>query len=103
GFMTLNQVGLERFKAAAGEVEKPSGAMAKSPDSIVSARKKDDSQGLLGFLKTVDKKYSINWSDKEGSGAFRVYNDEEIPSGSAPDQSQNWRARDERSWEGVVP
>src|SRR6478672_3391162 len=41
GFMTLNQVGVEKFKAAVGEVEKPSGLMAKSPDFIVAERKKD--------------------------------------------------------------
>jgi ferredoxin len=103
GFMTLNQVGLEKFKAAAGETEKPSGLMAKSPNQIVAARKKDDSQGLLGFLRTVDKKYSVEWIDKEGSGRFQIINEEEIASASARNQSQNWRARDERCWEGVVP
>jgi len=103
GFMTLNQVGVEKFKAAAGEVEKPSGLMTKSPDFIVAERKKDDSQGLFGFLRTVDKQYSIGWLDKDGSGKFKVFNDEEIASASARDQSQNWRARDERCWEGVVP
>ena len=103
GFMTLNQVGFEKFKAAAGEVGKPLGLMAKSPDQIVAARKRDDSQGLLGFLRTVDKKYSINWIDYEGSGNFQIINDEEIASASARDRSQNWRERDERCWEGVVP
>lgn len=103
GFMTLNQVGLDKFKAALGNVEKPTGLMAKSPDQIVASRKRDDSQGLLGFLRTVDKKYSVRWIDKDGSGKFRIINEEEIASGSARDQSQNWRARDERSWEGVVP
>jgi ferredoxin len=103
GFMMLNQVGLEKFKAASGETEKPTGLMAKSPDAIVAARKKDDSQGLFGFLRTVDKQYSVNWIDKEGSGKFKVFNDEQIASASARDQSQNWRARDERCWEGVVP
>jgi ferredoxin len=103
GFMTLNQVGLEKFKAAAGETEKPTGLMAKSPDAIVTERKKDDSQGLLGFLRTVDKKFSIAWIDSQGEGTFRIINDEEIASASARDQSQNWRARDERCWEGVVP
>lgn len=103
GFMTLNQVGLEKFKAAAGETEKPSGLMAKSPDRIVAERRKDDSQGLLGFLRTVDKKFSINWADKLSSGKFQIINDEEIASASARDRSQNWRARDERCWEGVVP
>src|SRR4029079_2851902 len=103
GFMTLNQVGLEKFKAAAGEVEKPSGVMAKSPDAIVATRNRDDSQGLFGFLRTVDKRYSVNWTDSKGSGKFQIISDEEIASASARDQSQNWRARDERCWEGVVP
>jgi len=103
GFMTLNQVGLEKFKAATGDTEKPTGLMAKSPDQIVASRQKDDSQGLFGFLRTVDKRYSVNWLDKEGSGKFQIYNDEEIASASAREQSQNWRARDERCWEGVVP
>src|SRR6478672_6447969 len=103
GFMTLNQVGLGKFKAAAGAVEKPTGLMTKSPDAIVAEREKDDSQGLFGFLRTVDKKYSIGWLDKEGVGKFKIFNDEEIASASARDQSQNWRARDERCWEGVVP
>ena len=103
GFMTLNQVGLEKFKAATGETEKPTGLMAKSPDAIVAERKKDDSQGVFGFLRTVDKHYSVSWIDKQGSGKFDIINDEEIASASARDQSQNWRARDERCWEGVVP
>ena len=103
GFMTLNQVGLEKFKAAEGETEKPTGQMSKSPDAIVAEREKDDSQGLFGFLRTVDKRYSVNWLDKKGTGRFQIFNDEEIASASARDQSENWRARDERCWEGVVP
>jgi ferredoxin len=103
GLMTLSQVGLEKFKAAAGDVEKPTGLMAKSPDQIVSERNRDDSQGILGFLRTVDKKFSVTYTDKIDSGKFRIINDEEIASASARDQSHNWRARDERCWEGVVP
>jgi ferredoxin len=103
GLMTLNQVGLEKFKAAKGEVEKPKGMLAKSPDQIVAERKQDDSQGLFGFLRTVDKRYSVYWTDKLASGKFRIINDEEIASASARDQSQDWRARDPRCWEGVVP
>jgi ferredoxin len=41
--------------------------------------------------------------DNQGSGKFQIISDEEIASASARDQSQNWRARDERCWEGVVP
>jgi len=103
GFMTLNQVGLDKFKAAAGEVTKPSGALTKSSDAIVAERQRNDSQGLLGFLRTVDKKFTVSYIDKTDSGKFRVMNDEEIASASGRDRSQNWRARDERCWEGVVP
>jgi ferredoxin len=103
GLATLNQVGLEKFKAASGEVGEPTGIMAKSPAQIVAARAKDDSQGLLGFLRTVDTRFSIAWTDKASAGKFQVINEEEIASASARDQSQNWRARDERCWEGVVP
>jgi ferredoxin len=103
GLMTLNQVGLEAFKATDGDVEKPTGIMAKGPDQIVRARAQDDSQGIFGFLKTVNKKYSVAYTDAQATGKFNIINDEEIASASARDQSQSWKDRDERCWEGVVP
>lgn len=103
GLMTLAQVGLEAFKAAKGSVEKPSGVMAKSPDQIVKDRAKDDSQGIFGFLKTVDKKFTLAYTDARSAGKFQMINEEEIASASARDLSKDWRALDERCWEGVVP
>jgi ferredoxin len=102
GLMTLVQSGLEDFKAAGGEIEKPSGLLAKSPDKIVAARAEDDSQGIFGFLKTVNKKYSIIYDEAHG-GKFPVISQEEIASASAKDQSQKWKEMDDRCWEGVVP
>jgi ferredoxin len=103
GLMTLNQVGLEAFKAAEGETQKPSGLMAKSPDQIVAERAKDDSQGIFGFLKTVDKKFTVTWDETKSNAKFLLINDEELASAAAKDQSQNWRAQDERCQEGVIP
>ena len=103
GLMTLNQVGLEAFKAAPGEVAEPAGKMKKSPDAIVAERAKDDSQGILGFLRTVDKKFSITFSGAVDKGEFPIMLDEEIASASQKDRSQQWQARDERCWEGPVP
>lgn len=103
GLMTLVQTGLEAFKAAPGEVEKPSGLLAKSPEKIVRARAEDDSQGVFGFLKTVDKKYSIIWDEAHSNDKFTIISAEEIASASAKDQSRNWKEMDERCWEGVVP
>jgi len=102
GFMTATQVGLENLRASKGQISKPSGIMTKKPDAIVAARKQDDSQGLLGFLKTVNQKYSVIYDEAE-KGRFEIVNDQEIASASANDRSQNWQAKDERCWEGPVP
>jgi len=103
GLMTLNQVGFEAFKSAKGETEKPKGLLAKSPDEIVATRAKDDSQGVFGFLKTVNKKFTAVWDETKSNAKFAVINDEELATSSAKDQSQDWKAQDERCWEGVIP
>lgn len=103
GLMTLLQAGFEAFKSAKGETEKPKGLMTKSPDQIVSERAKDDSQGIFGFLKTIDKKYTVSWEDKKSSGKFPLISEEDLATASAKEQSQDWRERDERCWEGVIP
>lgn len=103
GLMTLNQVGIDAFNAAKGETEKPRGILAKSPDEIVKIRAEDDSQGIFGFLKTVNKKYTVAWQDSKSSGKLALTSGEELATASARDQSQNWRERDERCWEGVIP
>lgn len=102
GLMTLTQVGPEAFKAAPGIAAKPSGLMAKSPESIVAERAKDDSQGIFGFLKTVDKEFSVV-RDEYSGGRFKVINEEEIASASQKDHSQDWQSMDERCWDGPVP
>ncbi|MBK6749760.1 MAG: (2Fe-2S)-binding protein [Acidobacteria bacterium] len=103
GLATLNQVGIEAFKAAAGEVEKPKGIMAKSPNAVIAERKKDASQGILGFLKTVNKKFAIHYDNGRVQGEFDIMNEQEIAGASALDRSKDWHAQDERCWEGVVP
>ena len=57
GLATLVQAGYDDLKAAPGVAQKPSGIMTKSPDAIVAERAKDDSQGVFGFLKTVNKEF----------------------------------------------
>jgi ferredoxin len=103
GLMTLTQVGLEAFVNAAGETSAPNGLMKKSPDQIVAERAKDDSQGLFGFLKTVDKQWTVRYDERAERGKFKLMDDEEIASGAARDQSQNWLAKDARCGEGVIP
>ena len=103
GLATLNQVGLEAFKAAEGKIIEPTGLMKKSPDTIVAERAKDDSQGFFGFLKTVDKKFSLEFLANNYSGKFPVLNDQQVTHASGLDRSQNWQEKDDRCWEGPIP
>ncbi len=103
GLMTLTQVGFDHFKNAASDVTKPQGLMKKSPEQIVKERAKDDGQGLLGFLKTIDKQWTVRYDESKDNGKFKLMDDEEIASGAARDQSQNWLAQDPRCGEGVIP
>lgn len=103
GLMTLRQVGIEKLKNATGNVEKPKGILNNSPEKIIAARSKDDSQGLLGFLKTINKEYSVCYDETKPNAAFKLFEEEEIASGSARDQSKKWTEADARCLEGVIP
>ncbi|MGC2234800.1 MAG: 2Fe-2S iron-sulfur cluster-binding protein [Pyrinomonadaceae bacterium] len=103
GLMTLVQVGFDAFKAAEGKIYLDAKEAKKSAKEILAERAKDDSQGIFGFLKTVDKKFSVTYDETKGQAKFKIINEEEIASASARNQSQDWKSMDERCWEGVVP
>lgn len=103
GLMTLVQAGYDDLKAAPGVAAKPEGIMTKTPEQIVSERAKNDSQGLFGFLKTVDKKFSVDFAAHAFDGKFQIINEEEIASASQKDHDRDWQSFDARCWEGPVP
>ncbi|MDH3494693.1 MAG: (2Fe-2S)-binding protein [Acidobacteriota bacterium] len=103
GLMTLNQTGLKEFAKTNGESAKAEGVLKASPESVITARSKDKKQGLLGFLRTIDKEFSVQWDESDPRARFDIIFDEEIASGAARDQSRDWRKRDERCIEGVIP
>ncbi len=103
GLMTLRQVGLEAFKNAEGKVYIDKQHVKKSAKSVLAERAKNDSQGILGFLKTIDKKWTVVYDENTNDARFVLFDEEELASGSARDQSKNWKEMDERCWEGVIP
>ncbi len=103
GLATLDQVGIDAFKAASGDVKEPKWPMTKSPEYIVTERERDDSQGVFGFLRGINKKYSIAYDNLRVTGKFTVIADEEITSASAKHETGNFKDSDERCWEGVIP
>lgn len=102
-FMTVRQTGLEAFKAAPGKVLIDAKHAKKSPDQILRERAKDDNQGLLGFLKTVDKKWTVSHDENDDSARYKLNHDQDLAWGAEADRSRDWRAMDPRRIEGPIP
>lgn len=100
---TLQQVGLALFAqpAASGSYGK---GWQKSADQVVAARQKDDSQGLFGFLKSVDRRFSVNFRETEPGCSFKVVYSQDVTMAAAADQ-HDWHQKDARCRpkEGPIP
>jgi ferredoxin len=102
-FMTVRQMGLTAFKAARGEIQIDRRHAKRSPDQILKARARDDSQGLLGFLKTVDKKWTVTHDENDDAAKYKLNETQDLAWGAADDHSRDWRAIDPRRVEGPIP
>jgi len=102
-FMTLQQVGLEAFRAAPGSIYIDRQHANKSPEQILRERAKDDSQGLFGFLKTVNKEWTITWDENDNGAKYKLREGQDLAWGAADDQSRDWRTIDPRRIEGPIP
>ena len=103
GLMTLQQVGLEAFKASPGTVVINDRAARKSPEQVLKERARDDSQGLLGFLKTIDKEWTVTFDENDPRARYKMKNATDLAYGAAEDRSRDWRAVDPRRIEGPIP
>ena len=103
GLMTLQQVGLSAFKASPGAIVISERAARKSPEQVLKERARDDSQGLLGFLKTVDKNWTITFDENDPRAHYKMKNATDLAYGAAEDRSRDWRAVDPRRIEGPIP
>jgi ferredoxin len=101
-FMTVQQVGASAFDGP-GKMLLDKKHARKSPEQVLSERAKDDSQGLLGFLKTIDKKWTVTYDENDNKAHYRMNNIQDLAWGAAGDNSQNWREFDPRRTEGPIP
>ena len=102
-FMTLRQVGLEAFAQAPGQMSLDRKHANKSAEQILRERAKDDSQGMLGFLRTVNKKWTVTYDENDDSAKYRLNHVQDLAWGAADDRSKNWREIDPRRIEGPIP
>ncbi len=99
GLMTLRQVGFDAFKSAKGETKLSSNLLKKSAKQVFEDRGKNDSQGLFGFLKTIDKKWTVNFDSNTASGSFTATELEEMTTAAMKCEVKT----DERCYEGPIP
>ena len=102
-FMTIQQAGLTAFKNAKGEMLLDRKHARKSPEQVLRQRAVDDSQGLLGFLKTVDKKWTVKHDENDDAAKYKLNNAQDLAWGAEADRSRNWRELDPRRVEGPIP
>jgi len=102
-FMTVQQAGIAAFKAAPGTIGIDGKHAKKSPEQILRERAKDDSQGLLGFLRTVNKQWTVTFDENDSAAKYRLSEAQDLAWGAASDHSRDWRAIDPRRGEGPIP
>jgi len=102
-FMTVQQAGLEAFEKAPGKMSIDRAHARKSPEQVLRERAKDDSQGMLGFLRTVNKKWTVTYDENDDRAKYRMNHVQDLAWGAAADRSRNWREIDPRRVEGPIP
>ena len=102
-FMTVQQASLAAFKAAPGKTCIDRKHAKKSPEQILRDRAKQDSQGLLGFLRTVNKKFTITHDENDDKAKYILNEGQDLAWGAADDKARDWRAIDPRRMEGPIP
>jgi ferredoxin len=91
GLMTLQQVGLEAFRGDHGPAKAGHGPaeaghyVRKSPEQIIAARKKNDSQGLLGMFRGIRAQYTVTFDERRRDARFTVINQQQLTTASAND------------------
>lgn len=104
GLMTLQQVGLEEFRRTQGAVLIDRRHARRTPEDILRERARDDGQGLFGFLRTADKRWTVVWDENRDDRRFRALHMQEVASGAATDK-RPWHETDPRCTvnEGPIP
>ncbi|MGH9931185.1 MAG: 2Fe-2S iron-sulfur cluster-binding protein [Pyrinomonadaceae bacterium] len=102
-FMTVGQAGLTAFKNAKGEMLLDRKHAKQSPEQVLRERAVDDSQGLFGFLKTVDKKWTVTHDENDDAAKYKLNHTQDLAWGAEADRSRNWREIDPRRPEGPIP
>lgn len=100
-FGTLQQVGLEVFKQPAAPGRYGS-QWKKSADQVVADRAKDDSQGVFGFLRSINKNFTVNYREYEPGCSFKLISGQDVTM-AGRQYERDYHAEDARCMPGEGP
>jgi ferredoxin len=100
--MTLRQVGVEAFSAEPAMIHLPEKTRVLSPHQVQKQRARDDRQGLLGFTRTVNKRWTVTFDEGDPDARFSVIDGQEIASGAREDKRE-YKSKEPRCTPGEGP
>lgn len=100
--MSVQQVGLAAFADSPGAVHLEPRNAKRSPEQVLSARARDDGQGLLGFLKTDNKVWTVTFDETKAGRTFKLIHKQDL-AGAAAGDTRDYRSLDPRCTEGPIP
>jgi ferredoxin len=104
GLMTLRQAGPAAFAAAPGVLHISERARVLSPHQVLKKRAKDDWQGVFGFTRGINKRWTVTFDENDPDATFPLINGQEIASAAQGDKRE-YRSKDPRCIpnEGPIP
>ncbi len=89
GFMTLQQVGPEAFDAAPGTLHISDWAARRTPQKALADRAKNDTGGLLGWLKGLKRDYTVTFNEGFKTATFKLIEGVQLTQASMTDQADH--------------
>lgn len=101
-FMTLEHVGFEAFAASPGTIRLAPEIASLSPAKVIEQRKKVPGQGFFGFLRSVDRRWTVTFDETRPGCTMPAVNGQDLAMASAED-TRDYSAEDPRRVEGPIP
>lgn len=102
GFMTLQQVGVAEFTAEKGRSFVHPSVAHKSPAQILRERARGDGQGIFGFLRGHEKRFTVTFDENDPQATFGIIATQPVTNGAANDK-RDYCSREPRCIPGEGP
>ena len=99
-FMAHQQLGARAFQVTSDSRETKQKKI--SPERILKQRSRRRTQGLFGFLRTVNRKFKITFDERKASSTFQCIEGQDLSSASAGDE-RDYQTEDHRRIAGPIP